>query len=106
MIYRFVKMNFKPESKAQFLELFRNSVDRIEAFEGCRMVRLLEQTAQPDTLMTYSIWDSEDHLDRYRRSDFFKQTWTATKALFAHRAEAWSMVDISTESHSTQSYGT
>ena len=36
-------------------------------------------------------WDSEEALDNYRSSPFFAETWRATKALFAAKAEAWSV---------------
>lgn len=90
-------MYFKPEAKAQFLDLFHSSVDAISAFEGCRQVKLMEDEAHTNTLMTFSIWDSPDHLEQYRSSDFFRKTWAATKVLFDQRAEAWSMLDISPE---------
>jgi heme-degrading monooxygenase HmoA len=45
-------------------------------------------------MMTYSLWDDEDSLNRYRHSDFFKQTWTTTKQLFAQKAEAVSLNEI------------
>ena len=36
-------------------------------------------------------WENEEALNAYRHSDFFAHTWKRTKALFAERAEAWSV---------------
>ncbi|MBL7795100.1 MAG: antibiotic biosynthesis monooxygenase, partial [Saprospiraceae bacterium] len=38
-----------------------------------------------------SIWDDEAALERYRESELFQATWERTKALFAEKAEAWSV---------------
>jgi heme-degrading monooxygenase HmoA len=48
-------------------------------------------------LFTFSIWDSEAALENYRQSDLFRDTWAKTKALFAEKAEAWSMVMMNDE---------
>ncbi len=92
MIKRVVKMTFREEAVETFLhEVFEQSKDRIRAFPGCRHMELLRNLAQPNILFTFSIWDSEAALDSYRQSDFFQQTWAKTKALFAEKAEAWSL---------------
>jgi heme-degrading monooxygenase HmoA len=43
---------------------------------------------------TISQWESEEALNNYRHSEFFKQTWVKTKALFQERAEAYSLSSI------------
>jgi len=35
------------------------------------------------------VWKDEASLERYRKSDLFKNTWQATKIYFADRPEAW-----------------
>lgn len=92
MIKRIVKMTFRPESVAKFKdEVFERSKAAIRAFPGCRHMELLADTSHPNILFTLSIWDSEAALQAYRDSELFKNTWAATKALFAERAEAWSL---------------
>ncbi|TPE44249.1 putative quinol monooxygenase [Pontibacter mangrovi] len=90
MLIRIVRMTFKPEKTEEFLEIFRNSKDRIRAFEGCNHVELLQDLHQPNVYSTYSLWDSEEHLNAYRGSELFGQVWPATKTLFAAKPEAWS----------------
>ena len=94
MIIRIVRMTFRPEKTEDFLEIFRNSKVRIRAFEGCRHVELLQDLQQPHIYSTYSLWESEEHLNAYRRSALFGQVWPATKALFGDKPQAWSHVSV------------
>jgi quinol monooxygenase YgiN len=94
MLIRIVRMTFKPEKTAEFLEIFRNSKARIRAFEGCQHVELLQDLHQPNIYSTYSLWDSEEHLNNYRDSELFGQVWPATKTLFADKPQAWSHVPV------------
>ncbi|MFN4081728.1 MAG: putative quinol monooxygenase [Saprospiraceae bacterium] len=92
MIKRVVKMTFRPESVAEFKEeVFEKSKAAIRAFPGCRYMELLCDTEHPDVLFTLSVWENAEALQSYRDSALFKKTWAATKALFAGRAEAWSL---------------
>ena len=40
--------------------------------------------------MTYSHWESEEALNKYRDSELFKSVWSFTKALFAEKPQAFS----------------
>jgi len=92
MIKRIVKMTFREEAVDTFLrDVFEQSKDRIRAFPGCLHMELLQHAAQPNMLFTLSIWENEADLEAYRQSDLFKATWEKTKALFAEKAEAWSV---------------
>ena len=92
MIKRVVKLTFRPEAVAIFLHtVFEPSKAQIRAFPGCRHMELLQSTGQPDVLFTFSLWDDAAALENYRRSELFRTTWAKTKALFAEKAEAWSM---------------
>jgi heme-degrading monooxygenase HmoA len=85
-------MTFREDGVEPFLrEVFEHSKDRIRTFPGCRHMELLQHTAQPHVLFTLSYWDDEAALDRYRNSELFQSTWAKTKALFAGKAEAWSV---------------
>jgi len=85
-------MTFKPELVAQFQAVFEERKERIAGFEGCTKLQLLRGIGeQENVFFTYSYWTSEQALEHYRHSDFFKDTWSNTKALFEARAEAWSV---------------
>jgi heme-degrading monooxygenase HmoA len=94
MITRIVKMTFKPGTEDDFKEVFRQSAPVIKTFDGCNAVNAFGDVANPHIYFTISQWDSEDALNNYRNSPFFKQTWTKTKALFAAKAEAWSILNL------------
>jgi len=78
----------------EFLALFESVQPKINAFPGCRGVKLLKQIDQPNVMMTYSLWESPDNLENYRQSALFETTWAKTKAMFSTKAEAWSMEEI------------
>lgn len=84
-------MRFRPEAVAEFVALFEERKSLIRHFEGCHHLELWRQAGQPEVFFTYSIWESEQHLDHYRFSELFRDTWAKTKALFADKAEAWSV---------------
>lgn len=93
MIKRIVKLTFAKDKAADFLVIFEEMKHQIRGFEGCRHLELWRSRADANVFFTMSIWDSEAHLDEYRQSEVFVRTWQRTKALFAERAEAWS-VDV------------
>ena len=91
MIVRVVKMNFREEEVSNFLVLFNERKVLIRSFEGCHHLELWQETGRNNVFFTYSIWESEQHLDHYRFSELFKDTWAKTKALFADKPQAWSV---------------
>ena len=84
-------MQFKTEYIETFRKLFNERKERIRNFEGCLHLELWEEANHPDIFFTYSHWESEDALNHYRFSPFFKETWALTKALFADKPQAWSI---------------
>ncbi|ALM06812.1 antibiotic biosynthesis monooxygenase [Sediminicola sp. YIK13] len=91
MFVRIVKLTFKKENIASFEQIFEDSKNLIRNVEGCTFLELLQDKDQPNIFFTYSYWQSEENLDNYRNSTLFKNIWGQTKALFAERAEAWSV---------------
>jgi heme-degrading monooxygenase HmoA len=91
MILRVVKMVFRSEETDSFLEYFEGRKERIRGFDGCMHLELWRDHNDPRIFFTYSHWDSEEHLHAYRKSEFFDETWRATKAKFAEKADAWTV---------------
>jgi len=91
MIVRIVKMHFHLENIPAFLELFEERKSLIRHFEGCLHLELWQEENNPQVFFTYSHWESEEHLNHYRFSELFKDTWRRTKALFAESPNAWSV---------------
>ncbi|MGZ3897455.1 MAG: putative quinol monooxygenase [Flavisolibacter sp.] len=94
MIIRIVKMVFREEEVKSFQQLFSERKSLIRDFEGCTHLELWQDTRHPQTFFTYSWWDSEAHLNAYRDSDFFEDTWKLTKQKFAAKPEAWSVQSL------------
>jgi quinol monooxygenase YgiN len=91
MIIRIVKMEFRPESLAQFHQLFDRQKHRIRTFPGCRHLELHIDPQNACVRYTYSTWDSVQALESYRSSELFLGTWAQTKALFASAPTAFSL---------------
>lgn len=96
MIVRIVKMSFNPNKTDEFLENFNNNKLKIRAFEGCNFLELYRDKNNTNVFFTYSYWDSEDDLERYRHSPLFKSVWAKTKPLFNAKPEAWSVDKVAT----------
>lgn len=91
MIIRIVKMTFMPEKVNEFLKVFNASKHLIRNFEGCSHLELLNDINSPNIFFTYSYWQSEEALNKYRNSELFAGVWKETKILFADKTEAWSV---------------
>lgn len=94
MIKRIVKMKFKKEYIHDFKNIFSTNQTKILASKGCEHVELLQDINDPQLFFTFSLWQSEAHLNEYRNSDLFKQVWQNTKAKFETKAEAWSLKQV------------
>lgn len=84
-------MTFEPQYIEAFKTFFEERKATIRNFEGCEFLELWQDVNEPNKFFTHSIWESEHHLNHYRFSEFFKETWTQSKAMFAEKAQAWSV---------------
>lgn len=90
-IIRIVKLTFIPEKVNSFLAIFEKSKDLIQNFEGCTHLELLNDVNEKNVFFTYSHWDSEEHLNKYRQSELFKNVWGEASKLFSAKPNAWSV---------------
>lgn len=91
MLVRIVKMHFQEDKTDQFLLNFEKIKKKIIAYPGCLLLELYRDKQDPCIFFTYSHWDSETHLNAYRKSPMFGEVWKKTKAMFASKPEAWSL---------------
>jgi heme-degrading monooxygenase HmoA len=94
MIIRIVKMQFRDEEVDAFRQLFEERRALIRHFEGCTHLELWQDQNQSSIFFTYSWWDTQEHLERYRQSRFFDETWSLTKQKFAAKPEAWTVCPV------------
>jgi len=94
MLIRIVKMTFAPERINDFLKIFDERKEMIASFEGCGGVELLRDIRNPNIFFTYSKWDGETSLNKYRESELFNTVWDTVKKWFVDKPEAWSVEEI------------
>lgn len=90
MITRIVKMTFHPEKIDEFVAIYRKYRTFIKNAEGCTHVELLQDQHKKNTFFTYSHWENESFLEKYKNSTIFGEVWPQTKALFSEKPKAWS----------------
>jgi len=91
MFVRIVKMSFHEEQVPTFLANFDQMKEKIRGAEGNRLLELYQDKNNPCIYFTYSYWETEADLERYRQSALFDEVWTFTKKLFNDKPEAWSV---------------
>jgi quinol monooxygenase YgiN len=89
MIKRLVKLTFRLDKTADFIDIFNNSKNLIRNTEGCLHLELLNDIAHPHIFFTLSFWKNEAALEGYRQSELFRTTWAKTKVLFDDKPVAW-----------------
>jgi len=95
MIKRIVKLHFKEVEIDNFIQTFEANKDKILSFKGCEHLELWQDAKDSQTFFTYSLWNSEDDLNAYRQSQFFENIWALTKARFADKPAAWTVIEKS-----------
>ena len=88
-------MTFTQETLKQFEAIFRKHENAIGDQPGCFKVELVKDTTNPLVRATVSIWDSEESLNDYRKSELFGEVWPETKRLFAAAPEVVSYINLS-----------
>ncbi len=83
-------MTFQEDRIEDFLENFEKNKKAIRGFEGCHHLELWRDENKPNVFMTYSHWENEEALNRYRDSELFKKVWAFTKTLFSEKPFAFS----------------
>jgi autoinducer 2-degrading protein len=91
MIIRIVKMSFNEDEIENFLQIFELQKTFIASFEGCSHLSLLKDKNAENVYFTYSYWEDEAALERYRNSEFFRNIWKEVKLKFNKEPEAWSL---------------
>ena len=87
---RIVQLTFKEEYFDDFLTHFETVKDAINAFPGCKGMKLLKNKKRHGVVFTYSEWESEADLENYRNSALFGSIWPKVKQWFDDKPRAWS----------------
>ena len=93
---RIVKMEFDIKQIDTFKNNFKEVKEKIRAVDGCEFLELYQDRDNPHIFFTYSKWQSDAHLQQYRKSELFGRVWKATKILFKGAPAAWSVDTLHT----------
>jgi len=93
-LIRIVKLTFAADRVNDFLKAFDERKEMIASFEGCSSVELLRDIQNPNIFFTYSKWNNEQSLEKYRNSELFNTVWNTVKKWFADKPEAWSVEQV------------
>lgn len=66
----------------------------MSALPYCHQLDLFEDKEVKGLFYTLSMWDSEEGLEKYRSSEYFKDIWAKIKPWFSEKAEAWTLDKI------------
>ncbi len=91
MLIRIVRMHFNDKEIQSFLEIFESNKKAIRHFQGCSHLQLLKDPKDPLCYTTLSYWDTQESLEKYRKSPLFESVWSRVKPLFSRRTEAFSL---------------
>lgn len=91
MFVRIVRMGFHEDQVDAFLDNFEQVKQDIRNFPGNRFLELYRDRNDPAVFFTYSYWETEEDLEKYRQSELFIEVWAYTKQLFREKAQAWSV---------------
>ncbi len=90
MLIRIVRLTLQPDTVHSFYRVFAVTAPKIRQTQGCRKLELWVDAEFSNVITTYSEWDSESHLNVYRESTLFRDTWASVKPMFAAPALAHS----------------
>lgn len=96
MFIRIVKLRFHEDKIEAFLNNFEEVKQQIRNFEGNRFLELYQDKNDKRIFFTYSYWENEEALEKYRKSILFQGVWSYTKTLFSDKPEAWSVDRLAT----------
>ena len=91
MITRIVKLEFKEDKIDEFIQFFDTIKQKVNNFPGCSGMKLYQDLNSPTTVITYSHWESQNDLDKYRESETFGAVWPKIKPWFNAKPAAWSV---------------
>lgn len=94
MLIRIVKMTFEASEIENFQGIFLQNKEKIGGFEGCSHLELYQDKNNKNIFFTYSHWENEAALEKYRNSALFEGVWSKTKKLFSAKPEAWSVEKV------------
>lgn len=92
MITRIVKMSILESEIERYQEIVKPYKSKILSSPGCKDVQIFKDINNKSIVFSYSVWETEQDLENYRKSEMFRKVWNEVKTLFSNPAEAWTIV--------------
>jgi len=86
-------MEFETARVDDFLAHFGRIHELIRNYPGVRHLELHRDTGRSNVFYTFSKWDSEAALEKYRQSELFKSAWGEVKPWFSQKPQAFSLIE-------------
>lgn len=93
MITRIIRLTLKI-SHEEFTEYINKAKDEFDKFEGCEQIEILKDKIGNNVYFIYTIWKSNKHLNKFRKSEFNKKFWNTIVDLSQNRPQVWSVENI------------
>ncbi len=94
MIVRIVRLPADPAKFDELAELYKNGAKVVRSWPGSLKLELFQDADDPYTLVTISHWESEEALQDYRHSDYFRGFWPKVRASLRNSASAETLIPI------------
>ena len=86
-IVRMIFVTVKPDQVSQAISLWKNHCAPLMIKQpGCLSEKLLECVDDPGEFISYSEWDNQASIDKYRKGDAHKEIQTHSRGLQGGRA--------------------
>jgi quinol monooxygenase YgiN len=87
-------MTFNTEHVRDFIKFSSEIKQSILSQTGCLYLDILQDINNSEIFFSHSRWQSEEDLNIYRASDFFRNIWPKARIWFADKPQAWSLIEL------------
>ncbi|OFX61669.1 MAG: hypothetical protein A2046_04560 [Bacteroidetes bacterium GWA2_30_7] len=91
MIVRIVKMQVNESNKVLFKQTLKDYQPLLKKQKGCMQIDMLNDKKIKDIYYSYTIWDNEENLKKYKNSDFYKELSSKVLPLCEKEPQAWTV---------------
>ncbi len=88
---RVVLLKFHSDQVKDALDKLNSIAPKVRAQRGCKFLEISQGFHDKSEIITYSYWESQNDLNVYRQSDFFRAFWKDIRVNFQEPARAWSV---------------
>lgn len=88
MIVIRIKLQVKPENKAEFVTFMAKSVEITNDFDGCLDYGFYEDITDEYAFILYEEWKTQAHFDKYRESEHFQESGKVLFPLMAGKPDS------------------